>query len=310
MKIKFLDYALLLAALSISCTSAFYSINGLTSIFSGAFTAVVIMGMALEFGKISATLWLHENWNRTKILLRIYLVSAIIILMSITSIGIFGFLSKAHVAQSLSGNAIQSKIELYNNQISSIQSEKQSSESTLKQLDQAITIVISSSANENNAAKALSLRNAQQKERVQLNSDIKDKQTQIDKLRQEESPFQLDLQKNSVDVGPIKYIAEMLYGDNPSQDLLDRAVRWMIILLVVVFDPLALAMLLAFDLHTTPKIDITVPTPKRKKRINKNVDSLIKELLDARIDVDQLNAEERTAVAEKLQKQQNERKGI
>lgn len=310
MKNKFLDYALLLAALSISCTAAFYSINGLTSIFSGAFTAVITMGTVLEIAKVVLTLFLHENWVRTKFLLRVYLSAAIIILMTITSIGIFGFLSKAHVAQSLTGDAIQSNIGIYDSQITTLQSEKQSDEGTLKQLDNAITQVITSSTNESGAAKALNIRNSQQKERGQLNSDLQDKQNQIDQLQQKEAPLKLELQRNSVDVGPIKYIAAMMYGDNPSQDLLDHAVRWMIILLVIVFDPLALSMLLAFDLHNTSKIIDAPIKHKKKARINKDVDSLIKELLDARIDVDQLNEAERNAVAEKLQRQQNEKKGL
>lgn len=304
MKNKFLDYALLFAALSISCTAALYSINGLTSIFSGAFVAVVIMGISLEISKVILTLFLHENWNRTKILLRIYLVLAIIILMTITSIGIFGFLSKAHIAQSLTGDSIQSNIEIFDRQINTLQSEKQSDENTLKQLDNAITQIISSSTNENGATKALTVRNSQQKERSQINSDIQDKQNQINQLQQKEAPIKLELQKNSVDVGPIKYIAEMLYGDNPNQNLLDRAVRWMIILLVIVFDPLALSMLLAFDLHKSSEItESPVIKHKRTRKLNKNVDSLIKELLEAKINVDQLNEEERNAVAEKLQKQ-------
>jgi hypothetical protein len=304
LKNKFLDYALLFAALSISCTAALYSINGLTSIFSGAFVAVVIMGISLEISKVILTLFLHENWNRTKILLRIYLVLAIIILMTITSIGIFGFLSKAHIAQSLTGDSIQSNIEIFDRQINTLQSEKQSDENTLKQLDNAITQIISSSTNENGATKALTVRNSQQKERSQINSDIQDKQNQINQLQQKEAPIKLELQKNSVDVGPIKYIAEMLYGDNPNQNLLDRAVRWMIILLVIVFDPLALSMLLAFDLHKSSEItESPVIKHKRTRKLNKNVDSLIKELLEAKINVDQLNEEERNAVAEKLQKQ-------
>ena len=304
MKNKFLDYALLFAALSISWTAALYSINGLTSIFSGAFVAVVIMGISLEISKVILTLFLHENWNRTKILLRIYLVLAIIILMTITSIGIFGFLSKAHIAQSLTGDSIQSNIEIFDRQINTLQSEKQSDENTLKQLDNAITQIISSSTNENGATKALTVRNSQQKERSQINSDIQDKQNQINQLQQKEAPIKLELQKNSVDVGPIKYIAEMLYGDNPNQNLLDRAVRWMIILLVIVFDPLALSMLLAFDLHKSSEItESPVIKHKRTRKLNKNVDSLIKELLEAKINVDQLNEEERNAVAEKLQKQ-------
>jgi hypothetical protein len=313
-----LDYLLLIVALLISCVSGFYSISGLVSIFSGAFIPVVLMGTVLELGKIILVLWLHSNWSKTKLFLKIYLTSAVFILMLITSIGIFGFLSRAHVGQSISGSEIQSKISIFDEQITSIKNEKSANQATLMQLDNAITQVISQSKDENGAAKALKIRNDQQKERMQINVSLNNEQEEIDKLQQTEAPLQLQLEKNEVDVGPIKYIAAMIFGDNPGKNLLERAVRYMIILLVAVFDPLAVAMLLASDLHKAP-IDKEIIIPTKKKRKNKetvekseipdkHIDDLIYKLSNEIVSVDELSEAEQTAILKKLNKQNNEKR--
>jgi len=257
------DYLMLCAALAVSGVAAFYSINGLTSIFPGALMPVIIMGVALEIAKVITTIWLHNNWVRTKLFLKVYLCSAIIILMAITSIGIFGFLSKAHVSQVLVGDAVQSTINTYEVQIASLQDDQKSNQVTLKQLDDAITQVVTHTSTDSSAVRALHIRNSQQAERQQINKQLRDDQTQIDAIKVAEAPSQLQLQKHAIDVGPIKYIAALIYGDNPNQNLLERAVRWMIILLVVVFDPMAIAMLLAFTsteaAHEIAPIEVVIP---------------------------------------------------
>ena len=141
---------------------------------------------------------------------------------------------------------------------------------------------------------------------------MKDEQENIVKLQQLETPLQLQLEKNEVDVGPIKYIAAMIFGDNPNKNLLERAVRYMIILLVAVFDPLAVAMLLASDLHKTPiENPIDIPLKKKKKNFvnkiaDKYTDDLIYKLSNEIITVDELSESEQNAVLKKLSKQNNE----
>ena len=242
-----MNIILLIVALFISGIAGYFSIAGLMAIFSGAMGSIAVMGFALEVGKIATTVWLHKNFNKTPLWLRMYLSFAIAILMVITSMGIFAFLSKAHVQQSLGSDAVSSKISIIDNKISSLLQDQTSNNTTLKQLDTSITQVVSLSTTENGATKALSLRNSQQSERNTISNSLKDDQKQIDSLREEEAPLKLQLQKNEVDVGPIKFIAALIYGPNASQDLLEKAVRWVIILLVIVFDPLALAMIIAAD---------------------------------------------------------------
>jgi len=237
----------LIVAIIISAVAGFYSVTGLTTIFGGAFWSIVVMGTALELGKVSVTLWLHQHWDSTKIALKIYLTSAIVVLMMITSLGTFGYLSKAHISQSLNGASAQSQLDDFEAQVLVIQQDLADNQNTLKQLDSAIDQVVSHGTSEGGTVRALQLRNNQQKERKQIADNMQKDRTEITALREKEAPAKLQLEKNQVEVGPIKYIAALIYGDNPSQELLERAVRLVIILLVSVFDPLAIAMLLAAD---------------------------------------------------------------
>ena len=109
----------LLSALSISGVAIFYSVIGLATIFPGAFWPVVIMGSVLEVGKLITASWLYRNWKYTPFLLKSYLTIAVVVLSLITSMGIFGFLSKAHLEQNLAENTTLQRIEIINNKISS-----------------------------------------------------------------------------------------------------------------------------------------------------------------------------------------------
>jgi len=256
-----LNYLLLIVAILISATAGYFSVAGLMSIFSGAMISIAIMGTVLEVGKISTTIWLHKNYGMCARWLRLYLSVAIIILMGITSMGIFGYLSRAHVQQSLGSDSINSKLSILENQIDTLKQDQDANSLTLHQLDQAINQVISLSNNQNGATKALTVRNGQKSERDRIQAAIQSDQQQINTLKEQEAPLKAELQKNEVDVGPIKFIAALIYGANPSQELLEKAVRWVIILLVVVFDPLALCMLIAADTSISAKpSEATIPS--------------------------------------------------
>lgn len=115
----FIAYLTLLSALSISGVAIFYSVIGLATIFPGAFWPVVIMGSVLEVGKLVTASWLYRHWKQTRFLLRTYLTIAVIVLSLITSMGIFGFLSKAHLEQNLAEDTVNQRIEIINNKIKS-----------------------------------------------------------------------------------------------------------------------------------------------------------------------------------------------
>jgi hypothetical protein len=237
--------AILATALLLSMVAAYYSVAGLVAIFSAATIPVIIMGGSLELGKIAATVWLHNNWKRAGWAFKFYLVPAVAFLMILTSMGIFGYLSKAHSDQSLVSGDVQSKIAIYDVKIRIAKDNIDANRKALKQMDEAVDQVMGRSSDEKGADKAVAIRRAQQKERARLQSEIAAEQKTIAAVSEERAPIAAEVRKVEAEVGPIKYIAALLYGDNPDTNLLERAVRWMIIMIVLVFDPLALCLILA-----------------------------------------------------------------
>jgi hypothetical protein len=241
----FLSYFTLAVALSLSVIAAWYSIIGLTAIFASAVIPIIVMGTMLEVAKVTVTVWLHEYWHRCRWVMKLYLVPAVIMLMLITSMGIFGFLSKAHSDQSIVSGDAAAKIAIYDEKIKTAKENIEANRKALKQMDESVDQVLGRSQDEKGADKAVGLRRSQQKERARLQSEISAEQKTIATLNEERAPIAADVRKVEAEVGPIKYIASLIYGDNPDANLLERAVRWMIVILVVVFDPLAIMMVLA-----------------------------------------------------------------
>jgi len=240
-----LTYLMLFVALCLSAVAAFYSIVGLTAIFAAAVIPIVIMGSILEVAKLVVTVWLHEYWQQAKLTMKLYLVPAVGMLMLITSMGIFGFLSKAHMDQGMVSGDVQAKIAIYDEKIRTERENIDVNRKALKQMDEAVDQVMGRSQDEKGADKAVAIRRAQQKERARLLADIAEAQKKITVLNEQRSPIAAEVRKVEAEVGPIKYIAALIYGDNPDSNLLEKAVRWVIIILVTVFDPLAIMMLLA-----------------------------------------------------------------
>jgi len=238
-------FAILATALLLSAVAAYYSVAGLVAIFSAATIPVIIMGGSLELGKIAATVWLHNNWRRAGWAFKVYLVPAVAFLMLLTSMGIFGYLSKAHSDQSLVSGDVVSKIAIYDEKIKTEKENIEANRKALKQMDEGVDSVLGRSTDEKGADKAVALRRAQQKERARLQAEISQSQKSIAELNDARAPIAAEVRKVEAEVGPIKYIAALLYGDNPDDNLLERAVRWMIIMIVLVFDPLALTLILA-----------------------------------------------------------------
>jgi hypothetical protein len=247
MRLKFLSFSnlTLLVALSLSSVAAWYSIIGLTAIFAGAVIPVIIMGGILEVGKITTTVWLRKYWNRAGWLLKLYLVPAVIALALLTSMGIFGFLSKAHMEHGLNTGDSQAKLSLYDEKIKTQRENIELARKALTQMDNQVDQRLSRGDSENSAERAVQIRRQQTGERVKLQKEIGDAQKEIAKLNEERAPIAAENRKIEAEVGPIKYIAALVYGDNADNNTLESAVRWVIILLVIVFDPLAIALVLA-----------------------------------------------------------------
>lgn len=242
---KVIAWLTLFSGLTISAVAIYYSVAGLTAIFAAAVIPIIVMGIALEISKLAATVWLKQNWNRAPNFIRGYLLAAIAILMFITSMGIFGFLSKAHSDQSLVSGDVQSKIAVYDEKIRTAKDNIDANRKALKQMDEAVDQVMGRSTDEKGADKAVALRRSQAKERTRLLSEITAEQKIIAQLSEERAPIAAEIRKVEAEVGPIKYIAKFIYGDNPDANILEKAVTWVIIIIVIVFDPLAVILLLA-----------------------------------------------------------------
>jgi hypothetical protein len=233
---------LLICALGLSGTAAYYSIAGLAAIFSSAFWPVVVMASILEISKLVVASWLYQRWNVIPGLIKTYLTAAVVMLMLITSLGIFGFLSKAHVDQGLSNIDAALRIEEIDSQVSQIRITIQQYETQLQQLDRSINIQLDA----NRAAQALASRRQQETERGQIRTKLDEEQQRLRTLLQNRTILRQQATVLESKVGPIRYVAEF-FVDGGTVDL-DKAVRWMIIILVLVFDPLAVLMLIAANM--------------------------------------------------------------
>ena len=256
-----------LSAISISVIAAGYSIMGLATLFAGAVIPIIAMGSALEVGKLVAASWLYNNWRNPLVpkSIKAYLTSAVVVLIFITSMGIFGFLSKAHLdqVQPVSSNNI--KIELIDKQISQQEKIIERAQGTLDQLDRALDKYIDMEY----VTRGLKERKKQEPERKELQLAINNASDEIAKLSNEKGALQLEQDKIEAEVGPIKYIAELIYGEN-AKDYFDKAVRWVIIVLIFVFDPLAVLLLIAANISLrSRKVDKEEKENKIKKDYEK-----------------------------------------
>ena len=237
----------LFTALLLSSVAAYFSIAGLIAIFSSAVIPIAVMGGTLELAKIVSASWVYRNWKTAPVLFRYYLVISTVILSLITSLGIFGYLSKAHNDQSLISGDVTSKIAIYDEKIKTEKENIEANRKALKQMDEGVDQVLGRSTSETGAEKAVAMRRTQQKERARLQAEISQSQKSIAGLNDARAPIAAEVRKVEAEVGPIKYIAALIYTEQ-TVDVLEKAVRWVIIALVIVFDPLAILLLIAANM--------------------------------------------------------------
>lgn len=253
-----MNYLLLATAFSLSAVAAFYSIAGLIAIFAAAAVPIAVMGGILEVAKLVVTSWLYRNWSETPKLMKAYFCTAIAVLMLLTSMGIFGFLSKAHVDQNLVSGDVVAQLSLIDEQIKIEKETIDAARKTLSQLDNQVDQTLSRSTTEAGASNSASLRARQAKERQATQKEILSAQAKIGKLNETKAPIAAKVREVEAEVGPVKYIAALIYGDNPDANLLEHAVRWVILMIVFVFDPLAVLMFVAYNQTVTRRQPLTI----------------------------------------------------
>ena len=254
MKLSLLTFV---TSLAIASVAAWYSIIGLTAIFSAAVIPIIIMGIVLEIGKLVAASWVYTYWKETAKLLRAYLVSAVVILMLITSMGIYGFLSKSHIDAGINTGEISVKIERIDNRIRSEQRQIDRAEKNILEMDTTLEKTEYGFFDDSR----LEERKRQSVEREQLNSIITKSENSIDDLLDKKSEYELEVKNFEVEVGPIKYIAALIYGDE-AKNYLDNTVRYVILLLIFVFDPLAVLLLISANMSYRKELGLYPPEEK------------------------------------------------
>ena len=237
----------LLVGLAISVVAAWYSIVGLMAIFAAAKIPIAIMGAVLEVGKLLTASWLYQFWDKTNTLLKSYFTVAVVVLMFITSMGIFGFLSKAHMDQTLTVGDNSLLIERIDRKIEREKVKITDAETVVAQLDKTVQVLIDYDRIRGESG-AIAVRESQNEERATLSNIIDQAYSKIDTLSVEKLELDKEQLELEAEVGPIKYIAAFIYGDELDKTLLERAVRWIIITIIFVFDPLAVLLIVAANM--------------------------------------------------------------
>ena len=275
------------SALSLATVAAYFSIVGLTTIFPGAFWSIFIMGTTLEVGKLVTAVWLHRNWKKSQRLIKFYLTFSVVVLSLITSMGIFGFLSKSHIEQESGSSSISSQISILDNKLNAIEIKKQSTQKQIESINKqkqedtdfilkmnerlsvldSLVAEVRSKGGFSVSKKVAEIQESQRNERSsiinnklncqnRINSYISKIEEQLfpklESLDEESLVIVLDktkldseIKKIEAEIGPIKYIAEIVsdFG-GPNVDS-SAAVRMVILILIFVFDPLAILLVVA-----------------------------------------------------------------
>ena len=253
---RFLNYLALLTSIIIEGIAAYFSVIGMATIFAGAFMGTVVMMTALEFGKIVTATYLHLFWDRLNYM-KYYLTLSVVVLMLITSLGIFGYLSKANIETTLVGDSYTLEMSIIDKRIGAKEAQLNRLEDRVANLDNIIATARPQDRNY--------IDRRQRDERIEIANDIDIIVDDIVKLNEDKLPLQRLQLEQEGEIGPIKYVAEVIYGQDESVKYLDNAVRWVIYALIFVFDPLAILLLItSAGLIARPKGKLTPPVVENR----------------------------------------------
>jgi hypothetical protein len=236
--------AAFIVALALACVSAAFSIDGLTAIFAGAFWPVITMGAALEAGKLVAAAWLTEHWNSAPTLLRLVLVTMICVLMGLNAIGVFGFLTRAHLEHMMTVDLALADRTADIDARLAIQSQ------TVADLDRRIAQIdaaIEQSTRLGRPVGAMTIADQKRRDRADIVAERQHQAQALASLQIEKAKIDAQHRRAEADVGPLRYLAELTGA--PATDL-ERPVRLLTLALVAVLDPMAVVLLLAAGIHT------------------------------------------------------------
>lgn len=268
----------LFTALSMATVAAVFAIYGIIAIFAGMPQFALVMGAVIELGKVVGISWLYRNWGEpTKI--KYAMAPLVLVAMMLTSMGIFGLLSKAHLEQTspVANNEVQ--ITRLDQQIAREQSRIADSEEVISQLDQTVQTLIDFDRIRGDDG-ALAVRESQAEQRELLRQTIDTAQAELDRLEDQKLELTQELTAIALEVGPVKYLAELVYGTET--DRTEEAVRWVIIAFIFVFDPMAILLLMAanytFDQRNKKPVEVVHQEPIIENKEEPNVEKTTEEL--------------------------------
>lgn len=244
-----MNWLLLAAAVSLSSVAAFYSVTGLMAIFSAAPVSIAIMGSVLEFSKLVVASWLWRNWDQTRLALKTYLTAAVVVLIMLTSLGTYGYLSAAHATATGTAATAAANLQLIDTRLAEQEAILRQNTAVIGQLDTALNEIISRSTSASTVQRALAIRQSQAAERREIAKSSAAASAVIASLQVERQTAATAMRAVETKAGPLQYIAS-LFGSG-SQTSLDTAIRLLILLIVAVFDPLAVLMFIAYNQSVT-----------------------------------------------------------
>jgi len=258
---NWLKVLLFMAAIAVAGTGAYFSVTGLGVLFSGASTAVIVMASALEFAKLVTASYLEQKWRETTLFLKVYLTSAVFILMLITSAGIFGYLSNAFQQQNIKLQQVDREILVFQTKIDQNTSQIEQLSTQISESNKNQTTILGKGKVNNRLLRSIDNRDRQiskiNNNIAKLQEDNAKNNEEINKIRLNN----LDLEK---EVGGFKFVAQAFDVE------LDKVVKWFMFLIVFVFDPLAIALVLALNKllkENKPKIEENEPLVEKNYEV-------------------------------------------
>ena len=235
-------YLTLFTGLALSSIAAWFAVEGIMAIFAGLAIYAMIMGIVIELGKVVGVTWIYRHWaEKTK--LKFVMIPFVLVMMLLTSMGIFGLLSKAHLEQTAPVTNNSAKIERLDQRIERERTEIADAELIIDQLDDTVRVLVDARKISHPTEGSKIVRINQQPQRDQLKNIIDESMDSIDEYEDQKLIFNQELNELELEVGPVKYIAALIYEE--PQDSLDEAVRVVIIAFIFVFDPMAVLLLMA-----------------------------------------------------------------
>jgi len=261
-------YLTLLTGLALSTVAAWFAIEGIMAIFAGLPIYAMIMGIVIEAGKVVGVTWIYRHWTE-KTKLKLVMIPFVLMMMLLTSMGIFGLLSKAHLEQTGPVTNNEAKIERLDQRITREKGKVEDAEIIINQLDETVQVLIDANIISDPVRGARVVREKQQAQRDILKQTIDEAEDSIDKFEDEKLALNQELNELELEVGPVKYIAAIIY-ENP-QDSIEEAVRVVIIAFIFVFDPMAILLLMAGNYTLMGRVGAApIMPPQRPRKVIPN----------------------------------------